>query len=370
MFKNIFRVSFVLIVTLTLTICATIILSADSDIRVFIGEQEVNFTDQRPVIVEGRTLVPIRDVFEAMGFVVEWDEETRAALLSYNDGALNISIEIGAPYFGVGIFDPNAPVGHGVIVPLDVPAQIIGGRTMLPLRALLEHIGYELEWDEVARAVMINARTADIIDDAPAPVVNIRHLIYANLDDVRDVLGNQISYTHSPGSSIYFFDTGMRVFVRRNDDNERIIIQTLHHEDMDVSGFAFGQIIGSNLDDMLELFGEIMSYTHYPDLFAYHFASGLRIITEVDAQGEKAIIQVFIDYTEGRSSFHFDQIRGGATLDEIIIALGLEPLFATHEVATFSISEEPYKSVLFQFDDEARVKYIMFSGRFPDTLPE
>ena len=35
--------------------------------------QQIEFEDQQPIIVDGRTLVPVRGVFEAMGFEVEWE---------------------------------------------------------------------------------------------------------------------------------------------------------------------------------------------------------------------------------------------------------------------------------------------------------
>ena len=42
-------------------------------IRVLIDGVEAKFTDQQPVIVNGRTLVPVRGVFETLGFEVDWD---------------------------------------------------------------------------------------------------------------------------------------------------------------------------------------------------------------------------------------------------------------------------------------------------------
>ena len=133
------------------------VMSAVDNITVIVNGQEVLFPDQRPVIVEDRTLVPVRGVFEAIGFVVDWDEETSTALLSDSEGVFNITIQIGEPHFSVGVFNPDMPVGHANIVALDVPAQIIGGRTMLPLRAVLESVGYQFDWDETTRTVNITS---------------------------------------------------------------------------------------------------------------------------------------------------------------------------------------------------------------------
>ena len=50
-----------------------------SNIKVFVDNSEVTFTDQTPEIVDGRTLVPVRAVFEKAGASVEWDAETTTA---------------------------------------------------------------------------------------------------------------------------------------------------------------------------------------------------------------------------------------------------------------------------------------------------
>ena len=46
---------------------------ANDYIRVTIDDKEVVFSDKRPVIIDGRTLVPVRGVFDGLGFEVEWD---------------------------------------------------------------------------------------------------------------------------------------------------------------------------------------------------------------------------------------------------------------------------------------------------------
>ena len=116
---------------------------ADDDIRVTIDGQELIFADQRPVIVGGRTLVPVRGVFESLGFEVDWDDNTRSAILVRHD--FTMIIPIGSATFTV----------NGRAYNLDVPAQIIGGRTMLPIRLPLESAGYEVDWDAAARTVII-----------------------------------------------------------------------------------------------------------------------------------------------------------------------------------------------------------------------
>ena len=118
---------------------------ANDAIRITIDEEVVQFEGQGPVIVDGSTLVPVRGVFETMGFTVGWDGDTRTATLSRTGYVVNITIDS-------AVFTTN-----GVSHTLEVPAQIIGGSTMLPIRAVLESVGYSLDWDGATRTVLITS---------------------------------------------------------------------------------------------------------------------------------------------------------------------------------------------------------------------
>ncbi|MCL2377051.1 MAG: stalk domain-containing protein [Defluviitaleaceae bacterium] len=115
-----------------------------NEIRVTIDGVTVDFEGQPPVIVGGRTLVPVRGVFEALGFDVGWNQPTQTATLVRNDFTVVISI-------GSANFTTN-----GASYPLDVPAQIIGNRTMLPIRAVLESVGYYVDWNQSTQTVLVS----------------------------------------------------------------------------------------------------------------------------------------------------------------------------------------------------------------------
>ena len=55
---------------------------------------------------------------------------------------------------------------NGTSHKLDVSAQIIGGRTMLPIRFVLESVGYTMDWDDATRTVIISSEsTTDLAAD-------------------------------------------------------------------------------------------------------------------------------------------------------------------------------------------------------------
>jgi len=120
-------------------------------VGVSINNRQVNFAGQEPVIVNGRTLVPVRDVFEQLNFSVQWNSEGRQVTMRNNT------------YIVVLIVGSNTFYINGVAHFLEVPAQIIGDSTMVPLRAIIEGVGYRLRWNGQTRTVEIS--TGDSVRD-------------------------------------------------------------------------------------------------------------------------------------------------------------------------------------------------------------
>ncbi len=111
-------------------------------ITVLIDGKEVQF-DVPPTIIEGRTLVPLRAIFEALGATVEWDGTTKT--VTGTRGSTVIIMTVGQTTFTV----------NGEVKTLDVPSQIIDGRTLVPTRAIAESFGINVVWNAEERAVYI-----------------------------------------------------------------------------------------------------------------------------------------------------------------------------------------------------------------------
>lgn len=119
--------------------------ASTNEVTVTLDGKQVSF-DQPPVIQNGRTLVPMRAVFEAMGASVDWDTASQT-VTSTRDG-VTIVMTIGS----------NVMTKNGQAITLDVPAQIIGSRTLVPVRALGEAFGDTVEWDNATRSVTITSQ--------------------------------------------------------------------------------------------------------------------------------------------------------------------------------------------------------------------
>ena len=101
--------------------------------------------DVPPIIEDGSTLVPMRFLFEQMGADVEWDSETQTATATLDNKAVTFSID-----------NVNARINNKP-AKMDVPARLVNGKTMVPLRFLSENMGYDVDWDADSRTAILNS---------------------------------------------------------------------------------------------------------------------------------------------------------------------------------------------------------------------
>ena len=101
-----------------------------------------------PVIVSGRTLVPIRAIIENMGGTVEWNSEARESVLTYGEDVIRLTIDSQTAYL-----NDSAST-------LDTAPTIINGRTMLPIRFIAEGFGFDVDWDQEERTITISEKAA------------------------------------------------------------------------------------------------------------------------------------------------------------------------------------------------------------------
>jgi len=112
---------------------------------VHLDNQQLTFTDTQPIIEDGRTLVPLRAIFEAMGAKVEWNQDTQTAKAV--KGSATVVLPIGS----------TSPTVNGQIQQLDVPAKIINGRTLAPLRFVGEAFGGNVRWEATTETIYITS---------------------------------------------------------------------------------------------------------------------------------------------------------------------------------------------------------------------
>ena len=126
-------------------------------------------SEQEPLIKNGRTLVPVRTVCEALGLGVSWDEANNAIKIS--DEFNLVIIVIGYNYISV----------NDNMVAIDAPAEIVNGYTLIPIRAVIEPFGASLSWDESSSTINIYSKNAEFsVSDEEKESVNEPENIVAN----------------------------------------------------------------------------------------------------------------------------------------------------------------------------------------------
>ncbi|MBL0385483.1 copper amine oxidase N-terminal domain-containing protein [Tumebacillus sp. ITR2] len=162
---------------------------------VYVDGEWIRF-DVQPQAFQYRTLVPMRMIFEALGADVRWEEATQTAVAT-KDG-VTLRLPIGS----------TRVTKNGVAMPIDVPAQLVKDRTMVPVRFVAESFGDEVLWNEALGRVTINSVNAPKIrvvgDDAllkDGMTANLQSLVRRN--DLTTLVENEIGKTFKKPVWVY-----------------------------------------------------------------------------------------------------------------------------------------------------------------------
>lgn len=131
--------------------------SAAATIRVTVDEKAVNFPDQKPIMDNDRVLIPTRFVAQQLGGKVEYKKSSKTVTIQQGNKTIKLMINSAKVTAG------------GKTVMLDVPAKIVRGRTMVPLRFVSEAMGASVDWNQARSLVSITTGNAVPTPTAPAP---------------------------------------------------------------------------------------------------------------------------------------------------------------------------------------------------------
>ncbi|MEX2414602.1 MAG: copper amine oxidase N-terminal domain-containing protein, partial [Paenibacillaceae bacterium] len=108
----------------------------------FVNGEEVTF-DVPPVVKEGRALVPFRAIAEKLDAVVTWNAAEKMVIVTRGD--IEVKLVIGSV----------TALINGEEVPLDVPANVENGHTVVPISFLAEALGAAVEWDNETSSIIV-----------------------------------------------------------------------------------------------------------------------------------------------------------------------------------------------------------------------
>lgn len=147
-------------------------------------------TDQAPVVISGRVMLPLRAIFEALDATVNYNQ-TLQTVTAQKDGTTIV----------LKLKSRSATINNEAVL-LDVPAQSIKGRTMVPVRFVSEALGQQVGWNNSTKIVTINSGSGSGGSDNggadPNPVAYVSARDVGNNGDGRDL---EISFSKSSNES-------------------------------------------------------------------------------------------------------------------------------------------------------------------------
>ncbi len=152
--KKVLAVLLKLILLIPVTIVFAEEFEAENNIKVFLDDTQIVF-DVSPRIVNDRTMVPLRAIFEALGATVEWDNATQTIT------AYNSQYKIRAR---IGEYDLDI---NNISIKMDTTPIVINGRTLVPVRFISSAFNCDVNWIEQSQTVIIYSNySPDRISDS------------------------------------------------------------------------------------------------------------------------------------------------------------------------------------------------------------
>ena len=146
------------IISLCILFSVSLSAYAEKPISIKLGGNELK-TDVAPILVENRTMLPVRAVFEAIGAKVDYIAAERKVVATKDDTVVTF------------IIDSTIMTINGAEKVIDVPAMVKDNRTLVPVRACVEAFNLKVEW---------NGNTRTVIIRKPSTVISERYSVVDN----------------------------------------------------------------------------------------------------------------------------------------------------------------------------------------------
>ncbi len=111
-------------------------------VNVYVNNEKIEF-DVEPVVENGRTLVPLRGVFEKLGARVDWNKNISEVVIKDENNEIEM------------ILGKEKVIVNGEVRNIDVSTKMINSRTYAPLRFISENMGHTVRWDKDTNSVYI-----------------------------------------------------------------------------------------------------------------------------------------------------------------------------------------------------------------------
>lgn len=204
------KINFIKRIVITMLVvsflCGNLVTMASNDIQVFVDKEKV-FFDVAPRLIGGRTMVPLRAIFEALGAEVIWDESSRT-VTAYNEA-----------YLVEATIDKKTMYVNNEEKIMDIAPMIINDRTLVPARFVAEAFNCNVVWSAEDFCVYITSNPIDYakLEQGKLNKTESKTVYFENLS-----LSSSARYTGNQGDS--FIDT-----IGRRNGNEDIYGNSYEH---------------------------------------------------------------------------------------------------------------------------------------------
>ncbi len=189
---------------------------ADAEPEIYIDGEKL-LCGASPVNIDGRVLVPVRAIFEALGADVTWNGEAKM-VRAERDGEL-VLLTVDENEMPVGVYNADGKAVWADRIYLDVPARLINDRTYVPVRAVSEAFRASVEWDGANNAVIIDSCPASdgtvyYSSDADYQAL---YIIGANGQGRRKITDRGVSGLELYGGYVYYADRETKLLYRASE---------------------------------------------------------------------------------------------------------------------------------------------------------
>lgn len=130
---------------------------AAKEVKIEIDGKEMVPKDMPAVIIDGRTMLPMRQIAQELGCEVNWNEAAKQIYVMRGSDIIVFTV------------DSKTGYENGKEFTMDVPATIVNDRTMLPVRALADALHLNIKWDDPNRIVSIQSGDTVVKDEPTTP---------------------------------------------------------------------------------------------------------------------------------------------------------------------------------------------------------
>ncbi len=275
---------------------ATMLLSTtvfgSSTIPVYFDSEPMKLS-QKPVIENGTTLVPFRNIFEKIGFEVEWDSNTRT-IKGHNE-LTEIELKL----------DSKIAYVNGEQKTLPVAPKLVGSTTMIPLRFVTETAGLNVNWDSDDRYITIGEVDQDLID-----VYENSSKVYTSSGDIRltdlsttDGTGAYAGYKKLSGHPYGSVD----IYYTSNSGNTNVSVVKKNYNPNEVITWKYNGVTYKNykkdIFDLLDGTSSLSNYSGFLNGQNLHNIFGNTYQEWFDygvaTQDGARIVNAYVDYLDG-----------------------------------------------------------------------